>query len=83
MPRKLKDWPKAIIALEYATTGGGRPRAKEGPRSWVIRTYRTLERRGLVIEAPEQARYFGKELQLCFYATEVGHAALAEIPNRE
>lgn len=59
------------IALDFARSdAGGWPRAKASPRSWAIRSYRALERRGLVREIPEDAKMFHDELRLHFVAVD-------------
>lgn len=68
--------PEQHLALEYACSpNGGWPRAIANERSWVIRSYRALQRRGLIVEVPADA----KDGRLHFVATEAGHAALAEV----
>lgn len=66
-------------ALLYAASpNGGWPRAKASQRSWVIRSYRSLERRGLVVEVPEDAATIRGERRLHFVATPAGRVALEE-----
>lgn len=66
--------PEQLLCLEYACSPkGGWPREKASPRSWVIRTYRALERRGLIVEMPHDA----KDGRRHFVATDAGRAALA------
>jgi hypothetical protein len=64
-------------ALEYAASeGGGWPRAKANERSYVIRSYRALERRGLVVEIPQDAQEVNSQWRLHFVITEAGRRAL-------
>lgn len=66
-------------SLEYAAPPkGGWPRAKASKRSWIIRSYRALERRGLVVEIAENARMVGADLRLHFVVTPAGRRALEE-----
>jgi hypothetical protein len=66
-----------FTALEYAASpAGGWPRAKANERSWVIRSYRALERRGLVEEIEADAKIVRDELRLHFVATPAGRRAL-------
>jgi hypothetical protein len=56
-------------ALEFARTAqGGWPRAKANGHSWAIRSYRALERRGLVQEIKEDAHEVRGEMRLHFVA---------------
>lgn len=57
------------IALECARSNeGGWPRAKASERSFAIRSYRALERRGIVREVIEDAKLVRGELRLHFVA---------------
>lgn len=70
-----------ITALEYACSpAGGWPREKATARSWVIRSYRALERRGLVEEVKDDAKEVGREgaVRLHFIATAAGRSALSK-----
>lgn len=67
-PRRLNEQQRT--ALDYAESPeGGWPRAKANDRSWAIRSYRALERRGLVREIKEDAKIMGRDLRLHFVAT--------------
>lgn len=64
-------------SLEYAAIPqGGWPRAKASKHSWVIRSYRALERRGLVVEVAEDAQIARGELRLHFVVTDAGRRSL-------
>jgi hypothetical protein len=64
-------------ALEWAASEtGGWPRAMANESSWVIRSYRALERRGLVKEIAEDAKEVRGELRLHFVATDEGRNLL-------
>lgn len=72
MTARLSD--PQIEALAHAcTSDGGWPRAKANDRSWAIRSYRALERLGLVVEVEE--RLVRGDLRIRFLASDAGHEA--------
>ena len=71
-------------SLEYAASDvGGWPRAKANERSWIIRSYRALERRGLVREVLADQQVVGGHLRLHFVATDAGRELLETILKDE
>lgn len=71
-------------ALQFsASDDGGWPRAKANERSWVVRSYRALERRGLVVEKAVPAGMKKAQGRLNFIATDAGRSALAKGEREE
>lgn len=71
-----------IDALKFAAWGRGAfPRARASKLSWAIRSYRALERRGLVREVGTVDDYFGVE-RVHFVATEAGCLIYNNLSNK-